>query len=92
MGLPTDLIPLSQACRLLPGLVPGKHLNVEVMRRWCRRGKLNRWRLAGRWFVSRREVLRLMEPDVPPPPPAVVQTADHEEAVRELAKRGLMVG
>lgn len=88
-GLPTDLMTLSAACKLLPGSKPGKHLNARTLWRWCRETKEPRsWRIRGRWFVSRGEVLKLARAHVPLDlPSAIVRTEDHREATEYLARR-----
>lgn len=87
-GLPQDLLPLCEAARLLPGIRPGKRLNVATLWRWCRTGKIPAWRIGRSWFVSRADVLAMPRPEVPPRP-AVVRTEGYAAAVEYLRSVGV---
>lgn len=61
---PTDLIPITEAAKLVPSPRPGRGTHVSTLYRWNDSGRLRYWRRAGcRWrFVSRAEVLGLLRP------------------------------
>jgi excisionase family DNA binding protein len=64
MNLPTDLITPSQAARLVD-------VHVSAVFRWIKSGNLPAWRKGGcRYWVSKADVERMMQPvRVPPPQP-----------------------
>ena len=64
---PTDLIPLSAAADLLPRPRPGIKTHVRTVLRWIMDGKLQGWRLAGRWYVSRADLVAMATPFHAPP-------------------------
>ena len=88
--LPCDLLPLREAAKLLPGTRPGRHLCIDVLRRWTWRGTLASWKIGGRLYVSRSEVLKQARPVVVKDAPAVVRCEGHARAVEELTRRGVM--
>jgi hypothetical protein len=60
--LPDDLLPLTQAAKLLPGDRPGRGVHVSTLYRWVYSGRLRAWLRCGRVLVSRAEVLGLNRP------------------------------
>lgn len=56
---PDDLLPLTEAARLLPSSRRGKRLHASTLYRWVREGRLRAWRIGRYWFVSAREVRAL---------------------------------
>jgi len=94
--LPADLIPLTEACRLLPGARAGKSMSISALWRWTENGRLRYWRVGRLRFVRRADVLaqlrrgRALPPRLPPEP---VTNREHERAVAELeVKWGLTCG
>jgi len=59
---PTDLLSLTEAARLLPCSKPGRKVHVSSLVRWIQSGKLPGWKIAGRMFVSRSDVLNFARP------------------------------
>ena len=93
--LPSDLIPVNEAIRLLPGQKPGRTPHIASLYRWVQEGRLRGWKVAGRLVVSRAEVLGLIRPVVPRRPKpgcaAVEATRRQQDAEtdRILARFGL---
>lgn len=66
--IPADLISAAEAAALAPSPRPGQRTAVSTIHRWCDRGRLTAYR-RGRWlFVSRAEVLGLVEAGEPAAP------------------------
>ncbi len=91
---PTDLIPLSEAAKLLPAY-RGARCHASTVYRMGKAGKLRMFR-ASCWRVSRQEVLALAEPRAyrRPVKPITAKRAAAEErlALRYLEGLGLKVG
>ncbi len=91
---PSDLIPLSEAAKLLPAY-RGARCHASTVYRMGRAGKLRMFR-ASCWRVSREEVLALAEPkpyrEPRKPVTAKRAAADERLAVRYLEGLGLKVG
>lgn len=68
-SIPDDLCPVNVAASLLPGSGKRGRISIATVYRWLLAGRLRSWRLGGRRFVSRQEVLSLLVP-VPPRPDA----------------------
>jgi hypothetical protein len=60
--VPGDLIPLSQVTRIGPPPSRGKRQRSTVLR-WIRTGKIEGWRVLGRWYVSEAELRELLRPE-----------------------------
>jgi hypothetical protein len=91
-GLPPDLLHVTQAAKLLPGLRPGKCINAATLWRWTRTGRLPSWKIGGCVYVSRGDVLKMARPVAlrGVVAPAVVRSEMHREAEEDLRRRGLM--
>jgi excisionase family DNA binding protein len=50
VDFPDDLVDTFEAAKLTK-------LNVQVVRRWLRTGKIEGWRIARRWYVSKAELM-----------------------------------
>lgn len=88
-GLPTDLIGLAEAAKLLPGIRPGKRMHTATLWRWAtKRKKLPSWTIGRNVFVSRSDVLRMAKancgPVEPEPVSAAARTEEHRAAVEYL--------
>lgn len=84
--LPPDPIRPAQAARILA-------CSLETVYRYCRAGRLQSWRRAGKALVlSEREVAALLEPRCPPrqpPPPARAEMGRrYEAAAARMRARG----
>jgi excisionase family DNA binding protein len=60
-----DVIPISQAAKLLPSHVPGRKIHIRTIYRWISEGKLTAVRRGRYYFVTRASVLALMRPALP---------------------------
>jgi hypothetical protein len=83
--LPTDLIGMKEAAK-------AAHCHIASIHRWRLAGKLRAWRRAGRYFVSRAELLALFEESGPRPKIKAVPRRSAAEAAHTLAvlkKHGL---
>ena len=54
-----DLIPIKEACKLIPSHVPGKRLSLGTAYRWILSGRLPAIRRGSYYFVHRADVLRI---------------------------------
>lgn len=78
---PPDLIPIAEAPRYLPSPRPGKKTALSTVYRKVREGVLRCWR-QGRWrFVSRSELLALMQPAAVQTPASQRRLAERQRAV-----------
>lgn len=92
--IPDDLIGLAEACRLLPGKRPGKHMSLSALWRWTETGRLRCWRVGRLRFVRRQDVLaQAQRGGLPPVLREEAQASgDHQRAVADLERWGLSVG
>jgi excisionase family DNA binding protein len=77
--LPGDLIGVAEAARLL-------RVHVSCIYRWLHTGKLPAWRVVGRWWLSRADVLAV--PEQVGPGVAQASTPSHAEARALLRRAG----
>ncbi len=95
MNTPNDLVSITEAAKLLPGSRPGRAMNRHVLRRWVRAGRIPSYRLGSRYFVSRAEVVALVQPHNPlrlkPPPIRTTrqETAGYRRAIDSLRAAGI---
>jgi len=81
-GVPDDLIGVTEACRLLPGTRPGKHINLATMYRWLRDGVIPGWKIRKNVYVSRSDVLKMAVPVPFKAKPQLVPAAERNEQNR----------
>lgn len=76
--LPTDLITIKQAARLV------NNTHRATIRRWILKGKLRAYTLGKRYLVSTADVLGMIRPHVPPAPPEnmPIGKRDHDKFQR----------
>ncbi len=81
--LPSDLIDSIEAAKIAA-------CDATAILRWIRAGKLAGWKRCGRWFVSRAGVGALFVRWTDErPEPRKVNRANHNRAMRELARLGI---
>ena len=61
-SIPDDLLSVNEMCAMIPGIRPGKRLNLATAYLWIRKGRIRAWRINHRYMVSRADVLALLEP------------------------------
>jgi hypothetical protein len=80
---PSDLIPLSEACKRGPRPARGKRRHRSTVLRWILGGKIRGWRVLGNWFVSAGELEALLRPEPATIPLAGVVQQRIEQTERE---------
>src|SRR5262245_23395632 len=87
--IPPDLIGTAEALTHLPGTGASGRMALGSLYRLIHAGQLRSWKLGGRYYVSRAEVLALLEPVRPqtagehPRRPTRAQSAARTRAVLE---------
>ncbi len=84
--IPSDLIPVKDACALIPS--PRGKTALSTVYRLVRRGELRAWRRGPWTFVSRQEVVELMKPvQLPTFPRSKRENARAQKKEEERCKR-----
>lgn len=78
--IPSDLLHICLAVRLIPGSKPGRTLHCGTLKRWIDEGKVRGWKIGGRIHVSRAELLALVRPVQPRRPRAVPEPTRAQQA------------
>jgi hypothetical protein len=86
---PDDLIPSAEAAQLLPSRKPGRCVHTSTVVRWVLAGKVRGWWISGGWFVSRAELLGLIELRQPRRNAAAEAGARAAETDRVLREHGV---
>lgn len=60
--VPSDLLCLRDAAKLLPSSRAGKRVHASTLYRWIIEKRIRGFRLGRYWYVSRQEVLSLFRP------------------------------
>ena len=88
--VPTDLISLAEACKLIPSRKAGRRLHIKTLYRWALNGRVRAWKIQGSWFVSKADMLALGVPNEPLPDvqSSAERRRSYEEAMESLRKAG----
>ena len=64
-SLPSTLLCLREAAKLLPSTRPGRCINIQTLARWCQTGKIRAVKRNGFWFVRPEDLDAIHRPFTP---------------------------